>query len=333
METGSSENRETEGAPRRGSEPKKEAPVDANPESPQVTPSEENTLETCFSGSALTLSEATELTAHDRVRLILIAGDPESGKTSLLASLFQLFLKGPFAEFKFGGSRSLLGFDRRCFLARIDSGNTNHQFERTLHGSEQCLLHLRVTSQNREDYPKVKATDLLFSDLSGEEFRSAQDSLDACRGLRLLPNADRFVVLVDGEKIIDLKTRQTAKSSVRNILRSVLDSGSMSPWVPVEVLFTKWDLVEHADDDGRAVKFVDEIESDLRKLFESRLSVLHFNRVSPVPEKGEFKLGWGIESVFPNWVEDLPEHHFKFSPRQLLSVKTQFDEFGNRNSC
>lgn len=285
----------------------------------------------CHSGDALSISDVSDINSGTRGRIVLIAGDPESGKTSLIAALFQLFLKGPVATYNFAGSRSLVGFDQRCFLARTDSGNPSDEFERTIPNIEKCILHLRVAEDvNDSTEGSNNSADIFFSDISGEEFREAQNNLESCQKLRLLVNADRLVVLVDGAQIQDRSKRQSAKNSARTIIRSALDSGALLSHVPVDVLFTKWDLIEGAGDEGMAASFAEELKEDFLTQFGHRLTSLNFHKVSAVPEKEDFILGWGLDAVFPDWVEHLPEHNFVFSPEQNHEVEAQFDKFDHR---
>src|SRR5438046_759504 len=77
------------------------------------------------SGEALTEAQASEVTRHGVTRVVVLAGPSGSGKTTVLTSLFEAFLEAPFGNFLFAGSRTLLGFERRCHDARVASGRTD----------------------------------------------------------------------------------------------------------------------------------------------------------------------------------------------------------------
>ena len=64
-------------------------------------------------GEALTCTECTAITFENRTQIVLIAGPAKSGKTTLIASLFHLFQRGPFLDYRFAGSQTLRGFDMR----------------------------------------------------------------------------------------------------------------------------------------------------------------------------------------------------------------------------
>src|SRR5438128_1500416 len=81
-------------------------------------------------GEALTESQANEVTRQGLTRVIIVAGPSGSGKTTILTSLFEAFLEAPFGNFLFAGSRTLVGFERRCHDARETSGRS---FAHTVH--------------------------------------------------------------------------------------------------------------------------------------------------------------------------------------------------------
>ena len=73
-------------------------------------------------GDDLTISKASKITRSCVTRFITLAGAAESGKTTLLASIYECFQKGGFADYYFAGSLTLPGYEKRCHLSRIESG-------------------------------------------------------------------------------------------------------------------------------------------------------------------------------------------------------------------
>src|SRR5258706_16328307 len=97
-------------------------------------------------GYRLDSGGANEVTAQSLTNVILFAGTAESGKTTLLATLYLLFQKGPFATFSFAGSRTLVGFERRVHNARLSS---KLSIPRTERSKSSELLHLPVRKTDR----------------------------------------------------------------------------------------------------------------------------------------------------------------------------------------
>lgn len=83
---------------------------DATNVSPVRVPSPE--VITLPSGEALTAQETEEITSKTRARVIMVAGAPLSGKTTLMYCLFLCFQRGPFANYSFTESRTLMGLER-----------------------------------------------------------------------------------------------------------------------------------------------------------------------------------------------------------------------------
>ncbi len=148
-------------------------------------------------GDKLTVDTCKIVTHATRARMVVIAGREGSGKTTLLASIYDEFQNGPFAGYNFAGSRTLPGFERRCFLSRISSGRQTPDTERSKGAFGETLLHLRVRVADNSE----PIRDLLFTDLAGEDFRQAMNSTEFCQKLEIVHRADHFVLLIDGEKI------------------------------------------------------------------------------------------------------------------------------------
>jgi hypothetical protein len=247
------------------------------------------------SGKGYRVDSANELTRRVLTNVILFAGTAESGKTTLLASLYLMFHKKPFGNYLFAGSTTLVGFETRVHSARISSGLDKPTTERSKFSE---LLHLRV----RPADASVPAKDLLLCDLWGEDFREARDSTDGCRRLDVIRRADAFVLLIDGAKLAQIETRQQAKFDPIALLRNVLDCGMLGEMSHVDVLTTKWDLVLTSADRADTEAFAQHTEAEMRRHFAHRVGSLKFSRVAAHPQEGNLPLGFGLEELFRTWV-------------------------------
>ncbi len=201
-------------------------------------------------GEALTVRESLPITLARRTQLLLIAGTVGSGKTTLITSLFHLFERGPFAGYLFAGSDTLIGFDWRCHLARTASGASKANTERTKRGEDRELLHLRLRKKGCTTPP----TDVLISDLTGEKYVDAKDSIDECRRLPLLRRADHFVLLIDSSKLSKPDARQRAKNNAIMLLRTCLDADQferLTKTRPEPKINSLLDLIAQAKEAGR----------------------------------------------------------------------------------
>jgi hypothetical protein len=226
----------------------------------------------------------------------LVAGTAGSGKTTLLASLYLLFQKGPFAGYLFSGSDTLVGYEERNYFSLCASKRVQPTTPRT---TVSEYLHIQV---RREDL-SGPARDILLCDLVGEDFRAAKDSSDECKRLEVLRRADHVVLLIDGHKLADPANRKRAKNDPMTLLRNCLDSGMLGQESAVDVVFTKWDIVEASGSKDDAISFSDHVQVEFQRLFADRVGLLRVARIAAHPFEVELPLGHGLEVLFPVWAE------------------------------
>lgn len=204
-----------------------------------------------FSGDAIDDSEIHTVTFAHLTKLILIMGEPASGKTTLLASVFNMFQKGGYAGFLFAGSKTQVGFEKRCHLARMASGRVTPEIERTS-SDEFSYLHLAV--RNADLLQPVRH--LLFTDVSGERFRLVRDYDDELERLTILKQSSEIFYVVNGEDLADLAKRHATKSNVVRMLNRIQQNSSSSYTVNnICIIVSKWDKVVEADAEDKVEQF------------------------------------------------------------------------------
>lgn len=300
--------------------------LDATGQIDEQNPQVPNTVE-LPSGDALSSEEASAITAATRTQVVLISGSAESGKTTLIAALFHCFQRGRFAGYMFAGSQTLVGFEKRCHKARISSGGLRPESDRTRPDETRSFLHLRL----RKNASPI--CNVLFADLSAEYYERARNSVEACCELGLIRRADHFVVLIDGEKIIQPTERQRAKNEALMLLRSCLDAGLLDSTSFVDVLFSKWDLVMSSTDVREHFEFIRESQAQLRKDVAPRIARLRFFKIAARGTTPEHPLGHGLNKVLPSWIQDTPRSApATDDPLANIEDLTEFDRFKWRHS-
>ena len=142
------------------------------------------------------------------VTVVGILGDPESGKTACLASLYLLISNAQLQGWNFADSRSLRGFEDIARGARRwNEGEPPEQM--TVHTEldddrQAGFLHIRLRREK-----DGRCLDLAFPDLPGEWTKSLIRSSKSDR-LDFLNSADVIWVVVDGSTLNDREKRQGA---------------------------------------------------------------------------------------------------------------------------
>ena len=250
-----------------------------------------------FSGTELTAVEAEAVTRRSPVHLVVLAGAAESGKTTVLSSIYERLSQGPFAGFRFAGSRTLLGFEQICHLNRLASGGTNPDTPRTVPTDEAAYYHLALRGMG-DGAPRRQ---VLLSAVSGELFRLAKNSREDCQRLTFLHRADTIVVLVDGARLAVPEQRTNAQSEASSILDSFLDAQMVPRRCKVEFVFSKLDRVVDAGES--ALAFVRATEEKLEARFCNRVDSLAFRRIAarPDPSLSTSSLDDGLADAFATW--------------------------------
>lgn len=278
-------------------------------------------------GNDISYDTANKIAGASRTRLIVLAGAVDSGKTTLLASMYEKFLENSFATYLFAGSQTLMGFEKRCHLSRIASNRAIPETERTKPGFEQALLHLRI----RKEDLNVAAQDILLSDISGETYRMARDYSDECRKLSVLKRADHVALFIDGDKIVKLDRRHEAFKDADLLLRRCIESNMLNEKSFVEVLFSKYDVIHASEDRTDTLHFVEKIKTSLTERYAAKLGSLKYYLIAsrPLKHNGDIlPFAYGLEDVFKAWIETTPFELRKPSQRaDSINVDREFSRY------
>ena len=147
-----------------------------------------------------------EMMSKRYVTVVGILGDPESGKTACLASLYLLLSDAQLDGWTFADSRSLMGFEEVARGARRwNEGQPPEQM--TVHTEldderQPGFLHLRLRCEQ-----DGRSVDLALPDLPGEWTKSMIRSSRTDR-LEFVKSADVVWLVVDGRTLTNREHRQ-----------------------------------------------------------------------------------------------------------------------------
>jgi Double-GTPase 2 len=277
------------------------------------------------SGEALTQGQAAEVAREDICKVIIIAGPLNSGKTTILTSLYEAFQEAPFSNFLFRGSRTLFGFERRSHLGRKESGAEEPDTTHTSLREGVVFLHLALSVMEEE---KLRHSSLLLSDVSGELFRRLRDSSEAAKEFSALRRADHLCIVIDGAKISSPEERHVASNDSRSMLRSIIESGNFAPNSVIDIVFTKWDIVVEAMQfSEREVRdFINATKSSLVAI-SSRFEI-RFHEIAARPSlNAKVPFAHGLPTLLRSWMSNarqLRDRAIVYSPKQ---TRREFDRF------
>ena len=250
-----------------------------------------------YSGEELSLKDISKVTYKFPYKLILIIGDFDSGKTTLLATIFDLFQIGSFKEFLFAGSLTMVGFEKRCHLSRVASGLTVPDTERTK-SIEFSFLHLSIKKKNSQ---RKKALSLLLSDVSGERFKQARNSLNSMQEMGFIKNAEHTIMIIDGGKMADLKQRRLEIFNAQTFIDMALQAGNFNENTNLNIILSKWDLLS----EDPSFNFYEIIEKSFNERYSGKIKSIKYSKIAARPLKrvDNINLGFGLHELLNEWCD------------------------------
>ena len=239
-----------------GAEPQRDGDVSLNTSTPGSDDDADSPSLALPSGNALTVEEGHQLTSECAAKLVVLMGMVESGKTTVLAELYERFCVGPFAGCVFAGSKTLIGFERICYLSRAVSQRDVEDTDRTKRGTDNNLLHLDLVVRGTGRRQR-----LLISDLSGELFEAATASNEGVYAIPYLRRADHIVLFADAEKLGNTSERQHLLNQLLVLIRACTEESRISPSCRVTVVVSRHDLLPTEIDPV----FIESIEARIRR--------------------------------------------------------------------
>lgn len=210
--------------------------------------------------------EVSSISYQYPCKLILVVGEPSSGKSTLYAALFDSFHKGGCGDYIFASTRTPIGFEEICHLAREKCKGKTPKTERTK-SWEFTYLHLAVKHKNLEGSPEH----LIFADVNGERFQSAKNDDEQMQKLSVMKMADQIFFVADGELLTIDGDKHVVKKDMWNIVNRCIQNDMISSAEGVSLVITKWDKIQAANKTKDVDKFF--IKPTLKK-FENTIGQL-----------------------------------------------------------
>ena len=259
----------------------------------------------------LTLGEARDLLPQARARVIAIVGPHDSGKTSLIAGLYDRLQDGPIVPFAFRDSQTLHAFEKACHDARVASQRGTPHSERTKRG-EVRFFHIALLHQVAGE-----ALNLLLGDRAGEEYREAGDDTTAAAEFVEVERADVVTLLVDGRRLAHDGHRHNAREEMLLILQALNDAEIFPIGARLAIVLTKIDVVRASSNATRVEADLETLVTRLNAHFADRFAKIEVFRVAASPTDPGVERGAGIPELLKFWLEDVSPTN-QVQPSQVL---------------
>ncbi|WP_338768939.1 hypothetical protein [Massilia sp. METH4] len=208
------------------------------------------------SGEALDRYTASILQRRLVSRSIGLIGPNDSGKTSLIAGVYDLLQEGAVSGAAFAGSSTLIGFEKVCHLARAASRSAVPHTERTSRGSDATFFHLDLYQEG------LGLTSLFIGDRSGEDYLAATDQISQADQFFEIRRADCITLLVNGAQLADSGLRHEVKAATPQIVDALVEARSIREGCRLAIVLTKKDSVV-------ASRYADRVQKDFDGLVKS----------------------------------------------------------------
>lgn len=274
-------------------------------------------------GESLTYKEIYAIAAKENSNYAVIIGNVGSGKTTLITTLYQMFFKGPVGQCFFAGSSTISAFEDRAFYTRLNSRAKKPETPRTMRGSLDSILHLRISRER-------KIINLFLSDFSGEDYEDSMANIEVAReNLQNISTAKKIVLIIDGEKIVDSRLQRREEQMCTDIFQTTIDAGLLYSGSQVLIVLSKYDLImEEEENREKLSRFIEGILPRFQEHFPDFAKEMFFAKIAAMPNnEKKVHFGYGMKDVLDFLINcnDLPD-----IPATNQVTLSQFDLWAER---
>lgn len=277
------------------------------------------------SSESFEYEDAARFLAGTGATVVTLIGDRDSGKSTLICSIYDRFLHGPFAGLQCSGILTITGLEKRAHFERIESGRATPDTQHTSLGEGLRYFHFGTSSVQTPE----KRSAILVSDRAGESYKNARGNPTLLSALIELPLADYLIVMVDGGRVAELTTRAGSFFAVRQMLQLLADHQSKDANYQIQVVITKTDLIEAAEDTVELRASIIDFKNRLKESFEGRFGSLAFFEIAARATKGEYPAAYGVDQLLQSWLVG-PKLRAGVPVPEVKTVATEFDLLAQR---
>lgn len=275
-----------------------------------------------YTGDALDENELSKFQLKCRPKVIAVLGDTGSGKSTLIQSIYEAFQRGSFNGKTFHGSKTLIGFDKRSYLARLASNSSAASTPRTAIGDGVKYYHVSVRCDNTLRH-------IIIADRAGEYYNQCCNDPSLIKQFQEMYIADEIVLLLDGSKIIDINFRSITIANLRKYLRIINDVVSLEvPNIHINLCISKYDLVDSYEHKDALMGSINDLFSFFQNECCSNGMTFAMHNVVARSNGSEFTLAYGVDTMFDNWCQNpFRSNNINFDADEDILYERQIDYF------
>lgn len=264
----------------------------------------------------LSLEDADQFLRWRDAAIIAVVGERNGGKTTLVTEIYGRFLRGPFADACFCHSLSLLGFEKKSFQSRAESGALFPDTPRTSAQDGLRFFHLALV--NDSDFHR---RDLLISERAGEVYREVRDKPDRAGEMIEIRKATAIAFIIDGERVAAVRKRAEVFASVRDTIRALVETENIARCTKIQLVATKCDLLEDSSlEDARNA--LSEFEQAIIAMLAGKFNVETFRTTARDPKSGPNSSS-SLAPLLKSWLRPMPQVVFE-NPK-IPELSDEFD--------
>ncbi|SEQ94618.1 TRAFAC clade GTPase domain-containing protein [Thalassovita taeanensis] len=252
-------------------------------------------------------------------QMVAIVGDTSSGKSTLICSIYARFHRGPFADRVFAGSGTLTAFEEVGHYARASSGMDRPDTPRTSLSQGLQFFHLATSPANEP----TQTADLFLSDRAGESYREGLDTPAHLYDLQEIRLARTVAVLIDGARLIRPEEQHEVLDTARQLVRAMVDSGTLSTAQHLQVILTKRDDIERAGNVEQTVARVQATVERIAQDFGNRLASVTLFEIAARDPQSQFEQAHGCDVLLQSWLSAKEPDPVRVPP--IKAINTRFD--------
>jgi hypothetical protein len=266
---------------------------------------------------ALSVTGAQAVLRNQACSVIAIIGPHDSGKTSLIGSIYDLLQHGPVGGYAFAGSTTLHSFERACHDCRTASNREEPHMERTATG-DATYFHLDLV---QESCRSKRAA--LFANRAGEDYMDTHSDPDLAKTFAELRRSDTLTLLADGVKLLNDAERHLVREDICQSIRAFYESGQTRTWQRLAVVLTKVDAVRGNEQKcERVLRHFDSIVMDVREQFLNDFVEIQAFQVAASPKNETAERGEGMVELLSYWMAAPGPGYARVDPLTPLPLRS-----------